>query len=280
MGITSRRVTDFFNYPMFSWDFPLSASHRDETPGTSDFIDLRSAPRSAPQTDSADNASIPDQPRDSGLFSGETLLPRQKPSDSSTTRWLERLKQGDDEAASELWQRYARRLAKLVRKRFSSTLEQAVYDEEDVVLSAIDVFCRGIREGQHASLQDRDELWRLLAVITLRKANDRSRADKAQKRGGDVLQRKSLSDSTSGIILFLDKLPGPDLPADVDAVFTEECERLVALLGDPELQQVALWRLEGFQNDEIAAKLSYTRRTVQRMLKVIRQVWEREGALS
>ena len=60
-------------------------------------------------------------------------------------------------------------------------------------------------------------------------------------------------------------------------MLTEECERLVGLLGDPELQQVALWRLEGFNNEEIAAKLKYTRRTVQRMLKLIRQVWVREG---
>jgi DNA-directed RNA polymerase specialized sigma24 family protein len=214
------------------------------------------------------------------LFAGATALPQRNLSDSSTTRWLERLRLGDEEAAGELWQRYARRLAKLVRKRFSSSFDQAAYDEEDVVLSALDVFCRSLREGRHADLRGRDELWRLLAVITLRKANDRSRADKAEKRGGETLQRQALSDSTSGSIMFLDKLPGSDQPADVDAVFTEECERLVALLGDPELQQVALWRLEGFQNEEIAVKLNYTRRTVQRMLKVIRQVWERERALS
>jgi DNA-directed RNA polymerase specialized sigma24 family protein len=258
----------------------LSSSRKDGPSGSSEFIDLRLSPPGTASAATDGDAAGPSTPRDSGLFSGETALPNRTLSDSSTTRWLERLKRGDEDAASELWQRYARRLAKLVRKRFSASFERAAYDEEDVVLSALDVFCRSLREGRHPDLQGRDELWRLLAVITLRKANDRSRADNAEKRGGPELQRQALSDSTSGIIMFLDKLSGPERPAEVDAVFTEECERLVALLGDPELQQVALWRLEGFQNTEIAAKLNYTRRTVQRMLKVIREVWEREGALT
>ncbi|MBI5758409.1 MAG: RNA polymerase subunit sigma-70 [Planctomycetales bacterium] len=255
----------------------MSSPPSDQPAGSSEFIDLRAIPRDATQPLPADGAAAPFALRDSAWFSGEMRLPRRTLSDSSTTRWLERLKQGDEDAASELWQRYASRLAKLVRKRFSTSLEQAAYDEEDVVLSALDVFCRGMREGRHAELHGRDELWRLLAVIALRKANDRAKADKAEKRGGEEMQRQALSDSTSGIIMFLDKLPSKDQPAEVDAVLTEECERLVGLLGDPELQQVALWRLEGFNNDEIAAKLNYTRRTIQRMLKLIRQVWEREG---
>ena len=37
---------------------------------------------------------------------------------------------------------------------------------------------------------------------------------------------------------------------------------------------LALWKLEGYTNDEIAGLMGYTRRTIQRMLAVIRQSWE------
>ena len=60
----------------------------------------------------------------------------------------------------------------------------------------------------------------------------------------------------------------------------EECERLLQLLVRDDVKQVALLRIEGYTNDEIAAALSCTRRTVQRRLDFIRSVWSRELAQS
>ncbi len=49
----------------------------------------------------------------------------------------------------------------------------ADYDEEDIVLSALKSFCLGVRQGRFPQLLDRDDLWRLLFVITSRKVADR-----------------------------------------------------------------------------------------------------------
>ena len=53
----------------------------------------------------------------------------------------------------------------------------------------------------------------------------------------------------------------------------EETTRYLALLDDETLQRLALWKLEGYSNQEIAKKLSMNVRTVERKLQSIRQCW-------
>jgi len=53
--------------------------------------------------------------------------------------------------------------------------------------------------------------------------------------------------------------------------------RLLGLLGDTELESVALWRMEGFTVEEIADRLGYAPRSVKRKLQLIRSVWEKEA---
>jgi hypothetical protein len=57
-------------------------------------------------------------------------------------------------------------------------------DQEDVALSAFDSFCRNAEEGRFPHLDDRDNLWRLLVVITARKASKLVRAEGRLERGG------------------------------------------------------------------------------------------------
>jgi DNA-directed RNA polymerase specialized sigma24 family protein len=56
----------------------------------------------------------------------------------------------------------------------------------------------------------------------------------------------------------------------------EECRRLLDRLGDAELLAIALWKMEGYGNEEIAARLGCVPRTVGRRLEVIRTLWGRE----
>ena len=51
---------------------------------------------------------------------------------------------------------------------------------------------------------------------------------------------------------------------------------MLALLGDPELRKVAVWKMEGYSNEEIASKLDCVPRTVERKLRMIRSLWEKE----
>jgi len=54
----------------------------------------------------------------------------------------------------------------------------------------------------------------------------------------------------------------------------EECQRLLEMLGDDQLRSVALWKMEGYTNEEIAGKLGCAVATVERRLRLIRRIWQ------
>ena len=89
--------------------------------------------------------------------------------DGSITRLIGLLKEGDRAAAQPLWEAYFGRLVGLARARLRHTARKAA-DEEDVVLSAFDSFFRRAERGQFPRLHDRNDLWQLLFVLTVRKA--------------------------------------------------------------------------------------------------------------
>src|SRR5262249_7085878 len=103
--------------------------------------------------------------------------------EGSVTVWIESLKTGDAGAAQELWRRYFEVLVRLAREKLRGA-PRAAADEEDAALSALDCFVRGAARGRYPRLEDRDDLWRLLVVITERKALNQARRERRAKRGG------------------------------------------------------------------------------------------------
>jgi DNA-directed RNA polymerase specialized sigma24 family protein len=195
-------------------------------------------------------------------------------SDGSVTRWVGQLQGGDAAAAQKLWERYFRRLVGLARKKLLDSPRRAA-DEEDVALSAFASFCRNAAHGHFPRLADRGNLWQLLVTITARKALHLRRNEGRQKRGGGaVLNASQVPGPSSGPVLevVLDRQPSP---AEA-ALVAEECRRLLTCLGDEELRAVALWKLQGDTDAEIADKLGCVRLTVQRKLRLIRDIWARE----
>jgi DNA-directed RNA polymerase specialized sigma24 family protein len=194
----------------------------------------------------------------------------------SVTYWISQVKAGDPAAAQKLWQGYFQRLVGLARKKLKGTPRRAA-DEEDVALSAFDSFCRGAAQGRFPQLFDRDDLWQLLAVITARKAVDLVQHDRRQKRGGGMVQGESAliappdcSGAETGMEQIMDREPTPEFAAQL----AEECRRLLGGLADDQLRALALWKMEGYTNEEIAAKLGCVLRTVERKLRVIRSRWK------
>ena len=183
----------------------------------------------------------------------------------SVTEWIARLKGGDQGAAQGLWERYFQRLVSLARQRLRAAPRRAA-DEEDVALSAFDSFCRGAACGRFPLLTDRNSLWPLLVVITARKARDLRKLENRQKRRPD-------SD------------PPPEAPALEDLVgreptpaFADECRRLLDRLGDENLRRIALLKMEGYTDDEVAERMGCVSRTVRRRLQLIRNLWKPEAA--
>src|SRR5438034_6954758 len=157
-------------------------------------------------------------------------------SGGSVTRWVVALKAGDKDAAQPLWERYHRQLVALARRKLDSSGRRAA-DEEDVVQSAFHSFFRGVARGRFPQLNDRDDFWRLLVVITARKALDQLAHEHAKRRGGGTLQGESRilpgGDSDAAAI---EQVGGDEPTPEFAAQVAEEYQRLLDLLGDETLR--------------------------------------------
>jgi DNA-directed RNA polymerase specialized sigma24 family protein len=189
---------------------------------------------------------------------------------NSVTQWISALRQGDQLAAQELWEAYFRRLVGLAHARLRDA-PRRIADEEDVALSAFDSFCRGARAGRFPRLDDRNDLWQILVLITVRKAIDLRNYEGRSSRGRGRVQ--SLTELTQE---RLEAIDGDEPTPALAAQLAEEFQRLMEQLGDSTLQRVATWKLEGYTDLEIAARLGCVTRTVERKLARIRTIWARE----
>jgi RNA polymerase sigma factor (sigma-70 family) len=186
----------------------------------------------------------------------------------SVSGWISRLQAGDTSAAQRLWERYFRRLVGLARARLRGAGARGA-DEEDVALSAFASFCRGVEHGRFPQLSDRDDLWRLLVVLTARKVWHCCRDAQRQKRGGGLAQAPASELELSEIV---GREPSPAFAAEV----AEELECRLGRLASDELRAIALRKLEGYTTDEIAEQLGCARSTVERRLRLIRLHWSEE----
>ena len=142
-------------------------------------------------------------------------------------------------------------------------------------MNAFDSFCRGAELGRYPQLTNRDDLWRLLVTITARKAADLAQNEARVKRGGGRVRGDSamVDDSdTPGWEKIAGNEPSPEFAAQT----AEEYRRLLAMLGDDELRSIAVWKMEGDSNPQIAERLDCAVPTVERRLRLIRKIWTTE----
>lgn len=195
-------------------------------------------------------------------------------SEGSVTHWLGPIQEGEQEAAQKLWERYFDRLVRLSCKFLRDT-PRGMADEEDVALSAFDSFCRAAKRGRFPSLSDRQELWRILVKLAARKSIDLNRHEHAQRR--DARRRRggetSRSRSHSGF-QPLQELVGHTPTPEFAAIMAEQCEKLLQDVGDDELRDFAVAKLEGYSNKEIAGRFGRPLRTVERRLRLVRAKWK------
>jgi RNA polymerase sigma factor (sigma-70 family) len=198
----------------------------------------------------------------------------------TVTDWIDRLKAGDIMAASRLWERYFDDLVRLARRKLGDS-PRAAADEEDVAISAFKSLCLRAARGQFSELNDRDDLWQLLAMITVRKAINQRKHQSRGKRGGGRVQLEAdrIGETADPDAAGLEWLAGQEVPPEIGAMMDEELRRLFDLLDDDALRRIARLRMEGHSGAEIAAQLGCNRRTVARKLELIRTLWA-EGGLS
>ena len=203
------------------------------------------------------------------------------PSAESVTIWIHQLKEGERAAVEKLWESYFPRLVRQAQDWLRRTSVKVV-DAEDIALSAFKSFCLRAEQGRFPKLFDRDDLWQLLVVIAFRKACDQVKHEaRRQPPNGRVLHASTLSavvgeDSGAIFTRLIGREPDPEFAAQT----AEEYRRLLEMLPTQELRDVAVWKLEGYTNEEIAAKLNGGEgravSTVERKLALIRKIWAKE----
>lgn len=194
----------------------------------------------------------------------------------SVSRWIDELRDGENAATERLWHRYFDRLAHLARARLRA-VPRAVADEEDIALSVFDSFFAGVEQGRFPRLDDRHDLWAVLVTIARRKAADHAERQTRLKRGGGrVLDEAALAgvdDEGPGLGGMVSEEPTPDVVAET----TDEIRRLFRLLPDESLCTIALLKMEGHTNREIASRQGCALRSVERKLDRIRNLWTAGG---
>ena len=192
--------------------------------------------------------------------------------ENSISQWLDDLKAGDELAAKHIWSRYVAKLVRIAHSRLA-TSPRRVADEDDVVVRAFAAFFRGVEDGRFSRLSDRNDLWQILVMLTERHAIDQQRAERAQKRGGGKTRGNSVFGGEENVALGFEQMEDPAPTPAFAMQASEELQFLLSRLRDPLLERVALRKLEGFTNQEIAKEIDMAVSTVERKLKTIRQIW-------
>jgi DNA-directed RNA polymerase specialized sigma24 family protein len=204
--------------------------------------------------------------------------------DGSITQWIGSLKAGDREAVAPLWNRYFEKMVRLARARLDGGRRAGVEDEEDLALSAFESFCDRAERGLFPMLSDRDDLWKLLITLTKRKVFDLHQRENRQKRGGGkVVCASALDDqgnSSGEEFAVLAEIATSEPTPEFAAQIADEFGRLLTLLKEEKLRQIALLKMEGYSHAEIGARLGCAEKTVENKVRLIRMRWEEDAKTS
>lgn len=206
-------------------------------------------------------------------------------SEKSVSEWIAELKAGkQDEAAQKLWERYFEKLVRLARKELAGRLPARLADEEDVALGAFHSFLRAAEQNRFPQLNDRQDLWQILLDLTEKKAKDQAKYHRRQKRDWRRTQGESAlngqADSGAGCE-GLNLLAAPEPTPQSALEVAEQIEHRLKQLDQEDLtgslRQIALLKLAGYTNSEIAKPLGIVRRSIERKLQRIRALWSQES---
>lgn len=174
---------------------------------------------------------------------------------------MTRLRAGDEAAAAEVFNRFARRLIGLARSRLDHLVRQKV-DPEDILQSVYRSFFSRHAQG-HFDLAGWDNLWDLLTLITIRKCDYRRKYFHAARRdvGREVVPRPAE--------VPFEAVARDPTPSEA-ARLAETVEQIMRELPPREQDMLAL-TLQGYDSAEVSDRVGRTERTVQRVLKRVRQ---------
>ena len=169
---------------------------------------------------------------------------------------ITRLRGGDDQAASEFYDRYVKRVFGLVHQQMADRLH-AVVQPEDIVQSVFKSIFRGLTTGDYDAPRS-GSLWQLIAIVAVHKVRRNARRTLVDRR--DARRTQSL-DELEGF-----EAESSSTPEEFERAIREEIEGL-----KPFEQEVAMLRVQGFTVEDISNNLNRSRRGIERALHRIRE---------
>jgi RNA polymerase sigma-70 factor (ECF subfamily) len=176
---------------------------------------------------------------------------------------MARLRSGDAEAASAVFDRFARRLVALAASCLPPSLSAKV-GPEDVVQSVFRSFFLRHADGR-LDPDTWDSLWTLLTVLTVRKCGHQVKHFRAARR--DV-RREAAAEAVSDSTQDWDAAAPEPTPVEA-ALLTETLQQVLDDLREDQ-RPIVLLRLQGYLHREISEQIGCTERTVERVLKTVR----------
>lgn len=182
----------------------------------------------------------------------------------SVTKMLLDMKSGNDEAERLLLGRYYDKLLSVARRKLGDG-PRGVADEEDIALEAFHALLDGVRDDRFKRLDDRDDLWQVLLMLTARRASNHLRAERTQKRGGGKVRGPSVfltpgDEEVGGMEQAIGDEPSPELAAQ----FLETLRGLWEASPETEARRVIQMKLAGRTQAEIAEALGITKSQVEK----------------
>jgi RNA polymerase sigma-70 factor (ECF subfamily) len=181
--------------------------------------------------------------------------------------FLTGLRDRDDAAAREFFERYTRQLIALALRHIDPRLRHRV-EPEDVVQSAYKSFFVRYDAGK-VDLVNWNSLWGLLTRITMRKCSERAAYHRAQRR--DAAREAS---PPPGEDAPRRETPGHEPTPIEAAVLGETVQQLFADLDDEE-RPILEMSLQGYSTREISERIGRAERTVRLLREGVRHRLER-----
>jgi DNA-directed RNA polymerase specialized sigma24 family protein len=182
--------------------------------------------------------------------------------DMSFDEVIARVRAGDDAAETLVFRRYARRLLGLAARQFDGWTRERI-DVEDAVLSACKSFFLRCRQDAF-DVAGWDELWAILAMITLRKCRTRHEHARAARR--DVARERSGAEVGGLEDPFPDRGPSPE-----EAAMLSELVEQLFTATEPVDRPVVELILAGYTAEEVAGRCDCSVRTVGRVRQRAKQ---------
>lgn len=182
----------------------------------------------------------------------------------SITAWLHLLRQGNDLAAEKLWDYFSPNLRNQIAP---SCQNLKICDEEDIAITSFYRLVTAMQNGADYPVTDRKEFWRLLLTISKNAIGDWRKYDGAARRGGHA----TTVSIDSGAQPIASRSRGPNSRSEQELF--EQFAEMAEKMNRPEFLKVIELKQRGMTNAEIAIDISMSLRTVQYIIRDIKDAW-------